>query len=54
MVEGPGDFDEDGIENMYDLDSDGDGISDEIEGENDTDNDLIPNFLDSDSDGDRL
>jgi hypothetical protein len=37
---------------MRDLDSDGDGILDELEGSSDRDGDGIGNFLDEDADGD--
>ncbi|MCZ2489847.1 tandem-95 repeat protein [Aquirufa antheringensis] len=48
-----------GNSNPYDLDSDGDGISDAIEKGTgstlaDTDNDNIPDYLDTDSDGDGI
>ncbi|NQX81048.1 MAG: gliding motility-associated C-terminal domain-containing protein [Flavobacteriaceae bacterium] len=49
------DRDNDGIPDGYsDLDSDGDGITDEIEGEEDSDGDGIPNNKDIDSDGDGI
>ncbi|RBQ11287.1 tandem-95 repeat protein, partial [Pedobacter miscanthi] len=48
------DNDNDGIPNYLDLDSDNDGIKDQLEGAGDTDGDGIPNFLDLDSDGDGI
>ena len=52
------DFDNDGILNTSDADSDGDGIPDIVEGcdpvLNDPDNDGLPNCLDLDSDGDGI
>ncbi len=62
-IEGEEDFDEDGIPNHLDLDSDGDGIPDETEYRraarsdlqpSDLDGDGDPDFLDLDSDGDGL
>lgn len=58
--EGTADLDGDGLANLDDLDSDGDGIPDEGEAGDaslgtppvDTDGDGIPDFLDIDSDGD--
>jgi hypothetical protein len=46
------DFDRDGIPNINDLDSDNDGILDQVEGNTDTDNDGFPDFLDLDSEKD--
>ena len=47
------DTDGDNIQNSYDLDSDGDTISDNLEGDTtDSDSDGILNFLDNDDDGD--
>ena len=48
------DLDGDGIQNSYDLDSDGDGISDATETATDTDGDGMFNFLDFDSDNDTI
>jgi hypothetical protein len=56
------DFDEDGIPNYQDLDSDGDGLSDEIEAGDidpitfpfDSDNDGMADFVDLDADGNCL
>ncbi|MEE2025774.1 IPT/TIG domain-containing protein [Alkalimonas mucilaginosa] len=45
------DFDGDGIPNILDTDSNGDGIPDRIKGIGDADGDGVPNFLDFDSDG---
>eukprot|EP01047_Picozoa_sp_COSAG01_P003103 COSAG01_NODE_89_length_27311_cov_22.687061_9_plen_1079_part_00 len=53
-MEGAADTDGDGIPNMLDLDSDGDGMSDGTEGTADTDGDGAANFLDTDSDGDGI
>jgi gliding motility-associated-like protein len=56
----PPDSDGDGKQNPYDIDSDGDGISDSLEkGTNpsipiDTDKDGVPDYLDTDSDGDGI
>ncbi|MEM7368648.1 MAG: T9SS type A sorting domain-containing protein [Bacteroidota bacterium] len=47
-----GDFDEDGLPNWADLDSDNDGITDSTETSEDFDEDDSPNFLDIDADGD--
>ncbi len=52
--EGGGDWDSDGVPNLWDSDADGDGISDTEEGNIDLDGDGAANFLDSDSDGDGL
>jgi uncharacterized repeat protein (TIGR01451 family) len=41
-----------GRANLYDVDSDDDGIPDSIEGLTDTDLDTVPNYLDLDSDND--
>ncbi|MEA3430921.1 MAG: hypothetical protein U9R08_06605 [Nanoarchaeota archaeon] len=49
-----GDFDNDGIPDYQDDDSDGDGILNTIEGNGDFDNDGMPNYLDIDADGDGL
>jgi outer membrane protein OmpA-like peptidoglycan-associated protein len=46
------DFDEDGIPNFLDPDSDNDGIPDLIEGSFDTDSDGMPDHIDIDSDND--
>ena len=48
------DTDGDGIQNSYDLDSDGDTIPDATETASDTDADGIFDFLDLDSDGDGI
>ncbi len=40
------DVDGDGVPNWYDIDSDGDGVLDEIEGRGDRDGDGIPEYLD--------
>ena len=48
------DFDNDGIANFRDLDSDGDGILDSVERTLDVDEDGSPNYLDLDSDGDGI
>ena len=48
------DTDGDGIQNSYDLDSDGDTILDATETATDTDGDGVFNFLDLDSDGDGI
>jgi hypothetical protein len=48
------DFDGDGIDNMCDLDSDNDGILDNIEGTEDTDADGHPDYLDLDTDNDGI
>lgn len=50
----PFDFDFDGKRNYVDLDSDSDGILDEVETANDEDFDFYPNYLDDDSDGDEI
>jgi len=42
------------VEGCEPLDSDGDGIADDIEGDGDVDGDGIPNLADDDSDGDGL
>lgn len=49
QVEGPSDFDHDGIANYLDLDSDGDGRPDIEEGTGDLDRDGFPNYLDPDT-----
>jgi len=46
------DTDSDGVNDVFDLDDDNDGILDTDEGDLDTDQDGIPNRLDTDSDGD--
>lgn len=46
-LEGPSDYDQDGIANYEDLDSDNDGLSDEFEGNSDTNFDGRPNRLDT-------
>ena len=46
------DTDGDGVSDIYDFDSDNDGILNSVEGTSDLDNDGIPNYLDLDSDGD--
>ncbi|WOH37806.1 putative Ig domain-containing protein [Thalassotalea fonticola] len=48
------DLDKDGIPNITDDDTDGDGISDTEEGIEDTDGDGTANYLDLDSDGDGI
>ena len=48
------DTDNDGVDNMCDLDSDNDGILDQIEGLGDTDADGIADYLDLDSDNDGI
>jgi len=48
------DTDGDGIRDFEDLDSDDDGIDDELETSNDFDFDGIPNYLDLDSDDDKI
>ncbi len=49
------DFDRDGIPNFMDIDSDNDGILDEVEGGVlNSDTDGLPNFLDIDSDNDGI
>lgn len=48
------DTDGDGVFNQLDPDDDGDGIATSMEGSTDTDGDGIPNYLDTDSDGDGL
>lgn len=48
------DTDEDGIANLLDADSDGDGIPDVVEGRDDADADGLPNYLDADSDNDGI
>ncbi|MBX3013572.1 MAG: thrombospondin type 3 repeat-containing protein [Caldilineaceae bacterium] len=48
FVEGPEDFDGDGIPNYLDTDSDNDGFPDLIEGTGDADGDGHPNYLDPD------
>ncbi|MCP4869094.1 MAG: hypothetical protein GY898_10305 [Proteobacteria bacterium] len=53
-LEGEGDADGDGIDNIDDPDSDGDGIEDGAEGADDTDGDGDPDFLDLDSDDDGI
>ncbi len=50
--ENPVDTDGDGTADVFDDDSDNDGISDEDEGAKDTDGDGKPDFQDNDSDGD--
>merc|ERR1712137_396200 len=50
----PRDTDGDTITDVFDGDSDNDGILDVVEGNNDTDGDGIPDFLDLDSDGDGI
>ena len=50
----PFDFDFDGKPNYVDLDSDDDGISDEIETDGDEDFDFFPNYVDDDSDDDGI
>ncbi|AQU83975.1 hypothetical protein BV504_15980 [Halomonas sp. 'Soap Lake  len=45
------DYDGDGVPNILDTDSNGDGIPDHIKGIGDADGDGVPNFLDTDSDG---
>lgn len=50
----PADFDFDGKPNYVDIDSDSDGILDEVETDEDADNDFSPNYLDDDSDGDEI
>lgn len=45
------DFDGDGVPNILDTDSNGDGIPDRIKGIGDADSDGVPNFLSLDSDG---
>lgn len=46
ILEGPEDFDKDGIANYQDSDSDNDGLPDSVEGIIDLDNDGKPDFLD--------
>ncbi|HOL19963.1 MAG TPA: S8 family serine peptidase [Candidatus Hydrogenedens sp.] len=46
IIEGVGDYDNDGIPNLLDLDSDNDGIPDQIEGTSDKNNNGIPDFID--------
>ncbi len=48
------DTDNDGIPDNIDTDDDNDGIPDQEEGTEDTDNDGIPDFKDKDSDGDKI
>ena len=48
------DFDEDGIPNWQDTDSDGDSFSDKIEGIEDLNNDGLPNYIDRDADGNTI
>ncbi len=48
------DFDGDGVDNMCDLDSDNDGILDNIEGTEDVDGDGHPDYLDLDADNDGI
>jgi gliding motility-associated-like protein len=48
------DTDGDGIRDFEDLDSDDDGIDDEIETSSDFDLDMIANYLDDDSDDDKI
>jgi hypothetical protein len=50
----PEDYDEDGLANFRDLDSDGDLVRDQDEGAADADRDGYPNFLDDDADNDGL
>jgi hypothetical protein len=48
------DSDNDGIADNIDIDDDNDGIIDTVEGTGDTDGDTVPNNLDLDSDGDGI
>ena len=48
----PVDSDGDGVADIFDDDSDNDGIPDSVEGAGDADGDGVPNYLDDDSDGD--
>lgn len=50
----PDDFDGDGLADFIDLDSDGDGLTDQVEGTTDTDGDGLEDFNDIDSDGDGI
>lgn len=50
----PPDTDNDDKRNPYDVDSDGDGISDFTEGVSDPDADDKPSYIDADSDGDEI
>ena len=62
VIDNPGDSDGDGIGDVVDglvgfgtgLDSDQDGIPNDVEGADDIDGDGLPNFQDSDSDGDGI
>ena len=48
------DFDSDSVPDFMDIDSDGDGVVDNVEGVTDLDGDGMPNYLDPDADGDGI